>query len=486
MNVARKFTLALLTGILFVHAGAAYYRIQREQTAFEQDVARDAKVIGRMLGHAVESTWLNHGEAEALEVVEHATEREMHIDIRWVWVNASPGDLRAPTVPSSALAGLERGETVIEKLEGDGVAVLYTYVPVLIEGLELGAIEVSDPLGDEERYLARSVINAVFTMLVLVALCAGLSWVLGLRLVARPVRRLVEQARAIGRGDLDRRLHLSARDELGELASEMNQMCDRLVEARERLEVETQTRIAAVEQLRHADRLKTVGTLASGIAHELGTPINVIEGHAALLREDAAAGPAAKESADVIGRQCKRMATIIRQLLDFARRGGPRSTSSDALEVARQTAAMVAPLARQQGVELTVQGEPEGTPRIAFGALQQVLANLFVNALHAMPDGGALTVDVEDRDARAPGAKETRGYVALSVRDTGVGMPPEVRERIFEPFFTTKDVGEGTGLGLAVAYAIVEDHGGFIDVESAPGRGSTFTVYLPREQSLAT
>jgi signal transduction histidine kinase len=321
---------------------------------------------------------------------------------------------------------------------------------------------------------------------VLVALCAALSWLLGVRLIARPAKLVVEQARAIGRGELDQRLHLPARDELGELAAEMNQMCDRLQEARERVEVETQTRIAAVEQLRHADRLKTVGTLASGIAHELGTPINVVEGHAALLREDPTAGPAAKESAEVIGRQCKRMAAIIRQLLDFARRGGPRSMSSDPLEVARQTSSMVAPLARQQGIAVDVDGVADTKLAIAFGALQQVLANLYVNALHAMHEGGTLSVRVEPREAQAPGAAETRDYVALAVRDTGVGMTPETRDRIFEPFFTTKDVGEGTGLGLAVAYAIVEDHGGFIDVESTPGRGSAFTVYLPREGSSAT
>jgi two-component system NtrC family sensor kinase len=478
MIVARKFTLALVAGILCVNAGAAVYQIHRERELFEADVARDSRVLGRALGHAVERTWLAHGEREALDVVEHATGRESHVDIRWVWVAAADEDAHAPAIPVRELKALRAHEPVVKKVETDKGEVVYTYVPVEIGDLGLGAIEISDPLGDEEQYLFRSIVNGVVTMLVLVALCAAVSWALGVRLIARPVRLVVEQARAIGRGELGGRLKLPLDDELGELAGEMDQMCDRLLEARHRIEEETRSRIAAVDQLRHADRLRTVGTLASGIAHELGTPINVIEGHAGLLREDVDASPGVKESAEVIARQCKRMAGIIRQLLDFARRGGRGTTCSDPLEVVRQTLAMVAPLARQQGVDVTIEGVSGSQVAITFGALQQVLANLFVNALHAMAAGGSLRVCVEAAEVQGQ-----RGHrVAIRVTDSGVGMSAETLERIFEPFFTTKDVGEGTGLGLAIAYAIIDDHGGSIDVESEPGRGSSFTVSLPVEE----
>jgi signal transduction histidine kinase len=480
MNVARKLTLALIGGILVVHAGSAFFRVSRERAVFEQDFARDSRMLGRGLRHAVEQAWVTRGEADALEIIEHATIQESHVDIRWVWLDGH--DDRAPAIAAESLQALATGSSaVIRSDDGDGP--VYTYVPVQIPGQGLGAIEIADPFLDERAYMRSSIVNAFVTTTILLGLCALATWILGVTLIGRPVQRLVAQARAIGRGDLDQRLALPVNDELGELAREMDLMCARLQEARSRVEVETQTRIRAVEQLRHADRLTTVGTLASGIAHELGTPINVIEGHSGLIREDPGAGSRALESAQVISRQCKRMAGIIRQLLDFARRGGQHGKTTDAAAVARQTLHMVAPLARGRDVEASVDA-PEGETKvaIAFDQLQQVLANLIVNAVHAMPSGGQLSVRIATRSVQPPGNDRVQGkYVAIGVADTGLGIDAGIADRVFEPFFTTKEVGEGTGLGLSVAYGIVQDHGGWIELESTPRCGSTFTVFLPGE-----
>jgi signal transduction histidine kinase len=320
--------------------------------------------------------------------------------------------------------------------------------------------------------------------LLLVALCALLAWVLGVAIIARPVRLLVEQARRVGRGDLEQRLAIETRDEIGELAREMNNMCDGLQQAHGRADAATQARLAAMEQLRHADRLTTVGTLASGLAHELGTPINVVDGHAQLLRDDATAGKRAHASADVISRQCARMTAIIRQLLDFARSEGPGGTTADLGEVARDTLRMLTPLTRKRQVKTTIEcGDQAAVARIEYGAMQQVLANIVINALHAMPGGGSLCVRVcRERRAPEPSQPEVE-YLCVSVQDTGIGMDEEVKKRIFEPFFTTKDVGEGTGLGLSVAHGIVHDHGGWIEVTSEPEQGSIFSIYLLPEQT---
>ena len=396
-----------------------------------------------------------------------------------MWIDGREG--RVPAIAADSLRPLDEGSAVVVR-SNDGDGPVYTYVPVSIPGHGLGAIEIADPFVDERAYMRSSIVSTLVMTTALVGLCALATWVLGVTLIGRPVQRLVAQARAIGRGDLDQRLALPVTDELGELGREMDLMCDRLQEARSRLEVESQTRIRAVEQLRHADRLTTVGTLASGIAHELGTPINVIEGHSALIREDPDAGARAMESAQVISRQCKRMAGIIRQLLDFARRGGQHDTTTDAAAVARQTVHMVAPLARRRDVDASIHA-PEGqtSVAIAFDQLQQVLANLIMNGVHAMPDGGQLSVRITRRTARRPGDERDAEFVAIGVADTGVGIDPGIADRVFEPFFTTKDVGEGTGLGLSVAYGIVQDHGGWIELESTPRHGSTFTVYLPTE-----
>jgi two-component system NtrC family sensor kinase len=477
MKVSNKLTVTLIAGILLVHAGDAWVRIQRLVALFERDTARDSLVLGRALAHAVEKTWATGGERAAILLIEHATERESQLDISWVWLDAPPGSAQAPVLSAAQLAPLGRGDTVSMRL-GDHETALYTYVPAAVPGGRRGAIQIKHLLHEERAYLQRSVRNVTIATLATVILCAALAWGLGGALIGRPVRMLVEQARRVGQGDLGQRLVISSRDEMGELADEMNRMCDGLQHARDRVGAEIQARISAMEQLRHADRLKTVGTLASGVAHELGTPINVIEGYAQLIREDRAASERAKEGADVIAKQCKRMTQIIRQLLDFSRRGRADGASSDLRDVARDTVRMLESIARKRGVTLVLEpGEGAAMARIAFGQMQQVLTNIVINGIHAIPGGG--TVSLEIRPAPAVEGSAMGEHLALVVTDTGTGMDEETKKRIFEPFFTTKDVGEGTGLGLAVAYGIIQDYGGWIDVDSQPGQGSRFSIHLP-------
>jgi two-component system, NtrC family, sensor kinase len=484
MKIAPKFTLALIAGIVAVHTGSAAIRVQREVRLFQHDTSRDTKMLGRTLAYSAENAWRAGGEAEVARLIAHATRREHHVSIRWIWLDAPPGHEQAPTVAIELLEPLTRGRSTITRASKDDPA-FYTYLPVNIPGDRIAAIEVKDPFDDAQSYMRQSIINISLATLALVALCALLAWGLGAALIGRRVRLLVEQARRVGKGDLAQRLMIASRDEIGELAREMNKMCEGLQHAHERAEAATRARIATMEQLRHADRLTTVGTLASGVAHELGTPINVVEGYAQLLREDPAISEQARESVDVISRQCKRMTQIIRQLLDFARRGGIRGALADLRQVASETLRMIEPLARKRDVKIILeQSADAAVARIEHGPMQQVLANLMINGLHAMPNGGTLSLRVYQDRAAPPGTGEPEAdYLCVSVEDTGIGMDEEVRERIFEPFFTTKDVGEGTGLGLAVAYGIVRDHGGWIDVVSAPGQGSRFSIYLPPEQA---
>lgn len=482
MKVARKFTLAVIAAILVVLSTSVVVRVNREQTAFEQDVARDSRVLGRALGHAVERTWQTRGEEEALELIRYATEQESHLDMRWIWLDTPRGNPHEATVSSDLLEPLRHGEPVVLS-PNEGRGPMYTYMPVRVPNGRLGAIEIADPLLREQAYLNKSMLHASITAAVVVGVCALLAWFLGFTLIGRPMGRLVQHARAIGRGELGTRLSLDAKDEIGELAAEMDAMSENLRNGRDRLREETQSRIAAIEQLRHADRLATVGTLASGIAHELATPINVIEGYAQVIREDAAANPRIKDTSLIIDRQCKRMTQIIRQLLDFARQGRAPNGSADVHEVVRETLKMMDPLMRKQDVEASVEQVARNLQvGVEFHQMQQVVANIMVNALQAMPCGGRLEVRANrNRAERGARPAQNNDFVTVSIQDSGVGMDETTASRVFEPFFTTKDVGEGTGLGLSVAYGIIENHGGWIEVESQPLRGSTFTIYLPSE-----
>src|ERR1051325_405330 len=260
----------------------------------------------------------------------------------------------------------------------------------------------------------------------------------------------------------------------------------------ERLSEEQDARARATEQLRHADRLTTVGKLASGLAHELGTPLNVVSGRAKLIADREVEGQDVVDSARVVAEQADRMTALIRQLLDFARPRALRPAPLNVTTLAARVCQLVATIARKAGVTL-VAPPPDDALRIEAddGQLTQVLTNLIVNAIQAMdPTGAPGTVEVIARtvDQVPPpyvgGPEQT--WMAIEVRDNGAGMDDATRERIFEPFFTTKQVGDGTGLGLSVSWGIVREHGGWIDVSSELNKGSTFTVYLPMPMSTPT
>jgi len=264
----------------------------------------------------------------------------------------------------------------------------------------------------------------------------------------------------------------------------MNQMCERLRDAQARLAAETTARMKALEQLRHADRLSTVGKMASGVAHELGTPLNVVCGRAKMIATGEVALDEARGSARAILEQGQRMAKIISDLLGFARRRGPHRTLCRLETLARDGLALLAPLAERSGVRLEVRGHAPSVP-VDGAQIQQALANLVVNGVQAMPGGGTITVSAGQALVTPPADRnEPPGeYAYLAVRDEGSGIPPEQLPHLFEPFFTTKGVGEGTGLGLSVTYGIAQDHGGWIDVDSEVGKGSSFTLYLPLKAS---
>ncbi|AKT36566.1 sensor histidine kinase [Chondromyces crocatus] len=481
MRLAIKLTLALVAVMCAVLSLYGYLSVRRERALFEADIRRDEHMMGLALRAAVIGVWQQDGQSKALAILDEASARNDGLTFRWVWPEEPEGSRYSPSLPKAQLADLIEGSEVVRlKREGGKGGRFYTYIPVSTPLGKIGAIEISESLEEEERYVGASVENTVVTILALALLSGMLAMLLGGVLVGRPTRRLVDKTRRIGAGDLGSPLLLSQRDELGEIAHEINAMCMHLAEAQARVERETSARIAAMEQLRHADRLNTVGKLASGIAHELGTPLNVVGGRAKMIARGMSPDEAA-ENARIIAEQSDRMTRIIRQLLDFARRRGAQKAPVDLVQLARQTVSLLEPLARKRQITVRLDGgDQEIRAEVDPGQTQQVLTNLIVNGIQAMKGGGEVTVRVERTRTTPPvdhgGAAGE--YIAVRVLDAGEGITTENLPRIFEPFFTTKDIGEGTGLGLSVTYGIVQEHGGWIDVQSEVGSGSTFTVFL--------
>jgi PAS domain S-box-containing protein len=239
------------------------------------------------------------------------------------------------------------------------------------------------------------------------------------------------------------------------------------------------------EQLRQAQKLESLGLLAGGIAHDFNNIITAITGYADLIADQLPPGDSVRDEVAEITRAAEKAALLTYQLLAFSRKQllRPETLSLNTIvaDVSRMLRRVIG-----EDISLVVRGVEElGQASADPGQIGQVILNLAVNARDAMPNGGTLTietanVELDDDNAATDGSMPRGPHVMLAVRDTGTGMSTDVRARIFEPFFTTKGIGKGTGMGLATVYGIVSQSGGHVSVESEPGQGTTFKVYLPR------
>ena len=268
-------------------------------------------------------------------------------------------------------------------------------------------------------------------------------------------------------------------DEIGHLKRELNVMCDKLAKAKTDLEDEATAHVETLEQLRHLDRLRTVATLSSAVAHELGTPFNVVLLRAQSLVDEGVSDEDRRDAARVIVAQVDRMSRIVRQLLDFSRSGGPSKGPLSLGSVLSDVRRLLGPLAKKHGVSLEARQDADVTVDADPLRLEQVVTNLVMNAIAAMPDGGTVELRLTTDDVPRPGQDLHLRAARIDVIDQGTGISEEGLSRIFEPFYTTKAEGRGTGLGLSVVTGILEEHGGWLAAKSEEGHGSTFSVYLP-------
>lgn len=263
---------------------------------------------------------------------------------------------------------------------------------------------------------------------------------------------------------------ITSADQYQRLESTINQLRATQIELRERMDAQRK----AENRLLQAAKLAAVGEMAAGIAHELNNPLTSVTGFAELALGELPDENQTRKDLELVVREAKRARDVVRRLLDFARQGESTRARASLNEVTDDVVALSRHLIHTSGVTLKIHFEESlSWVMIDANQIKQVALNLVHNALQAMPDGGALEITT------ALGKRNERDWALLTVRDTGVGIPQEDLSRIFEPFFTTKSDRGGTGLGLSVTYGIVTDHGGTIEVESEPGKGSKFTVWLP-------
>jgi signal transduction histidine kinase/CheY-like chemotaxis protein len=294
--------------------------------------------------------------------------------------------------------------------------------------------------------------------------------------VVTPIESLTTDVRAIAGGDMARRSSVDSGDEIGELARAFNQMADTVVERSAALR-------NSQEQLLHMQKMDALGSFAGGIAHDFNNYLASIIAHAELADLSLADGDAARQDIAEVLASAARAADLTRQILVFSRKQMVELRTLDLNDVVCGIERM---LQRLAGEHCLLSVETSRTPVMVHadhGQLEQVVVNLVANARDAMPDGGAIqvrigTLDASPGDGRTPPRSEG-AFAFLSVTDQGTGIAPEHLERVFDPFFSTKARGRGTGMGLAIAYSIIEQSGGTLSVESTPGAGTTFTATLP-------
>jgi signal transduction histidine kinase len=478
MRLVTKLALALVAGVFVVVAVFTALRVRGEIELFDADARRDQRLIAVTAGAALAQSRTRE---DAIRLAKRVDASRDNMEIRFVSFDpAAPEDLRPAVAPASG-EELTRGswKQVVQQLDGRAGDYLVTYIGAPVVDEPRGAIQLVESLAPRAAYVYRGIWSVIGSSLAVLAVCGLIVASIGARMVGKPVAELIGATRRIGAGHFEVPEIAARKDEFGEIARAMGSMSSELEAARLRTQAETEARLAALEQLRHAERLATLGQLASVLAHELGTPLNVVAGHAKMIGSGRLDTSGVQESSEAIGAQCERMTKLVRRILDYARPKPAKRLWIDASEVVAKAGELLAGLAQQRKVKLAL---PAGAEQVRVFAdpeqLHQAITNLVMNAVQASRPGQSVDLGVSSavRTDREPDR-----FAVLSVTDHGRGIPDEVRERMFEPFYTTKAPGEGTGLGLSVVADVVREHGGFVEVVSKPEEGSRFLIHLPLE-----
>ena len=298
--------------------------------------------------------------------------------------------------------------------------------------------------------------------------------------ITMPLKRLTHGVKAIGTDAPFEHVPVETRDDIGRLATAFNEMADSLHKR------ETENR-ELEQQLRHAQKMKAVGALAGGIAHDFNNIISVIKGYGRMLQKEGLSGDNSKQYIEHILSSSAKAEELTLRLLTFGREQIINPTPVDVNTIIRNVKPMLIRLLTDN-INLRLNLSEEELIVVADTIhIEQVLMNLITNARDSMPDGGtiiiATTLTEKKSPALPPGESRHHKYAVISLTDHGAGMDRCTLEKIFDPFFTTKDAGHGTGLGLSVVYGIINQHMGHIDVETSPGKGSTFNIHLPLNES---
>lgn len=482
MKTSSRLILILTVVAGIVLSAGGYFILRQREKALEQAMRDEARAHAVTLQIALERLYRLGKQAAAQELIDRMSDNQriygvvlFSNDGRVVMVSDELMDdeIRFPPEVNRALATDDTVETIRAI---DGKEVFSILMPIRVGDLREGVFEIALPMAfirEDYAHARREIV--LFALLLFIAIVFVVILVTRYSIL-RPVDELLQGARALGRGDLNYRLIVPANDnEFALLEREFNRMADNLEEQRNNALREMDRRLKLERQLRHSEHLASVGRLAAGVAHEIGTPLNVIEVRAEQILQDLDdSRERRRRNATIILTQVERISNIVRQLLNLAR---PYNIQRGVVDLNALISGTLETLeTKLQPARIAVEFEPDREAYVSGDRefLRQVFINIIVNAIQAMPNGGRLRIDYGIGVTEKDGGR----YIAARVSDTGVGIEEENFPFLFDPFYTTKDVGGGVGLGLPVSRRIVEEHSGWIEAANNEDGGATFTVYL--------
>lgn len=483
MSLGNKLTWYLLIGVLAVMGLDVYFSLKRTRTNLLNDVRREVAAISHTLRVSLEKAGDDNPQRYFTQLAPEVSGFENVLGVvfydqqgRRATLSPSLQDQVLPTVDVRRVIETKRP---IEGVFTIGVGQRYYRVEPIVgtHGRGLAAFLVIEDFPFFTRELRGRMVQTVLTILMLLIVLSGIVSIVIRQGVTQPLRAFTRRVEDIGAGKFDQRLRLYRRDEIGRLAQSFDHMCMRLEDAYRRLIEEGEDKARLERALRHSETLAALGKMASRLAHEIGTPLNVIQGRAEQLLRRNILEEKDRVFLNVIVSQIERISGFIRQLLTLARRPEPQLRPVAVNEIVLRVWNIMTLQEHPDGIKIVLDLMLAPPPTLGDpDQLQQVILNLTVNAVQAVGRDGRVTLRTRVDTANASLHGES---LVIEVADTGPGIAQSEQAQVFEPFFTTKGMEGGSGLGLAICKEIVLNHHGEIHVESEKGTGTRFVVALP-------
>jgi signal transduction histidine kinase len=464
----------------------AYWSVKEEESHLQHEVSSKVSSLALVLSSGLEQYRGGNTAEDRASYVRSVIPSDIKDEL-FVNLYGSDGELLGSISGPITHAHQAPDKIDINKLRHSGIEATYEFrnVPHVSylapiesqDGTITGAIEVMLPLEHSQEVLS-GVVQRFLNFIVITAVLLGILVFLIIRWgISFPITNLMEASKTLGKGNMGLRLGKTNVAELDELIEEFNRMAENLEKQTQETSKIHQEKIQFERNLKHTEKLAAIGQLTSGLAHEIGTPLNVIQGRAENLLGKSQSGSKERKNLILILEQTERITEIIQQLLSYSRkpRGVLRKVSLTSIIQEAFTISKLKLSDSEVSVELELKLEAEEL----YGdeeSLKQLFVNLILNSFHALKSKG--TIRIKSYESK----REDKDVSVIQFEDDGPGIPQEYISRVTDPFFTTKDVGEGTGLGLFIVSNILDEHGGTIEIGKSSKGGVLITMAIPSTQ----